>query len=75
MNTGRFIIRLIGAWIFGGAATALLFVGVAWATGQLSRGIHSNAAFVLFLFPVALLVAFWLLARAGFPPSEDAESG
>lgn len=74
MKTGPFIVRLVAAWILGGAATVLLFFGVAWATRQSSLGIHSNAAFVLFLFPVALVAAFRLLARAGFPPSADAES-
>ena len=69
MNAGRFIIRLIVAWIVGGVVAGALFFVVAWAIGQLSSGIHSNAAFVLLLFPVLLGIVFWLLVRADFPES------
>jgi hypothetical protein len=74
MKVGRFIIRLIVSYLIGGVATWLLFVVVAWLTGQLPSGIHSNAAFVLLLLPVAWGTAFWWLARVGFPPSSDASS-
>ena len=69
VNVGRALIRLIVAWIAAGIVTGALFFVIAWATGQLSSGIHSNAAFVLLLFPVLLGIVFWLLVRADFPES------
>ena len=67
MSIGRVIVRLIAACIGGGVATCALFLLVAWISGQLPSGIHSTAAFVLFLAPVAVGVVFWLLGRANFP--------
>jgi hypothetical protein len=69
LNIGRFVVRLIVSWFLGGLVTAAAFWLVASATGQLAYGIHSGAAAVLLLFPVAVIVAFRLLARAGFPPA------
>ena len=73
MTIARIVIRFIAAWIFGGVVTALLFVLVAWLTGQWPPNAHSDAAAVLLVFPFALAAAFWLLARAGFPRADNPE--
>jgi hypothetical protein len=75
MKVARVVVRLVVAYFLGGAVTAALFLGTAWASGQLERGIHGDAAAVLFLLPVAGASAYFLLARRGFPPvQEDGES-
>jgi hypothetical protein len=56
------------AYFLGGALTYALFLLTGWITGQLDRGIHSDAAAVLFLLPFAWAAAYWVLVRAGFPP-------
>jgi hypothetical protein len=70
MKIGRFIVRLVAAWILAIPVTGLLFCVVAWSTGQWPGDIHSSAALVLLLGPFMWAGAFWVLARAGFPPSD-----
>ena len=67
MNIGRFVVRSVVSGFLGGLVTMAAFYLVASATGELSSGIHSRAALILLLGPVAMVVAFRLLARAGFP--------
>lgn len=69
MSIGRFVVRLIVSWFLGGLVTIAAFYLVAAATGGLASGIHSSAALILLLGPVAIVAAFRLLARAGFPPA------
>ena len=67
-NIGRFVVRLIVSWFLGGLVTIAAFYLVASATGELASGIHSSAALILLLGPVAMTITFRLLGRAGFPP-------
>lgn len=67
MNIGPLMVRLIVSWFLGGIVTGAAFYLVALTTDQLADGIHSSAAVVLLLAPVAVVVVFRLLVRAGFP--------
>jgi hypothetical protein len=67
MKVVRVLLLLVISYFIGMAAAALLFLATAWATGQLDRGIHSDAAIVYGIgLPVGWLVAFLLLYRSKF---------
>ena len=67
MRIVRVLVLLVVSYVLATAAAALLFLAVAWATGQLDRGIHSNAAFVYLIgLPVAWVAAFVALYRSRF---------
>ncbi len=70
MSFGRAIVRLVLACFLGTVVALLLFAAVALVIdGQLQPGsFHSGAAAVLVSAPIFWGIAFWWLARVGFPP-------
>jgi len=67
MKVVRALLLLVISYFIGMAAAGVLFLAVAWATGQLDRGIHSDAAIVYGIgLPVGWVLAFFMLYRSKF---------
>jgi hypothetical protein len=65
MKVVRVLVLLVISYCIGMAVAALLFLAVAWATGQLDRGFHSDAALVYGIgLPIAWVAAFVALYRS-----------
>jgi len=67
VKVARLLIRVVLAYVLGTLATYALFFAVAWITGDLAGGIHSNSAVLLLLQPVAWIGMFWYLQAKNMP--------
>ena len=64
MKVAQIVLLLVVSCVVGTALAWAVFFAGAWALGQLSYGIHSDAAFAFFIaLPVGWVGSFRLLYR------------